>query len=322
MENDLRMVDDLMNFMESRPLVGFQMDGTHLHSVLERIICEQQQQAQVQGETSRRIADMESDLRELHVRQKNLEKVLGDVGPDTFRTLHQRIDAVQRDLDDVARGAKEAGQLGASAAEAAANVSRGLQNVERDVFALQDRQERLHQGLSDVAEEIDRQSRQMGEAVRTMEREQALQAEQTERMREIINQLDQEAFRESLQNLRETINEFCDRTEKNFRSIEESAQAVDLELNSHRADLTALQKEFAALQEKMRQNISSIAKDVDQKCQMIIDTLREHEKSSLEMEEHMVAAGQALARRQALRQQRALSGSRSYDQVGSRRNAW
>ncbi|RNF13439.1 uncharacterized protein Tco025E_06257 [Trypanosoma conorhini] len=305
-------MDEAMELLESRPLVGFQMDGSHLHGVLKRVIQEQQQQAQFQHQMNLRLSDLEDEVHGLSMRQKELEKSLGNAGPDTLRKLRQQFEYLDEGLANVARDVNEARGLGEKAARAAEDAGRGVQSMGRELGALQSRQDQLHQDLEDLAQE----SRQLGDAVNAVGREQSEQAQQ------ILREVEQMNSRGSLQKLRDALDEFCERTDKNFRSVEDSARAVDAELTRHRADINGLQADFGSLDDQLREHLTNITKDVDARCQMILDTLREQERSSLEIEEHMVAAGQALSRRKALKETHGGSGARTHDAFGTRRNGW
>ncbi|EAN84464.1 hypothetical protein C3747_18g343 [Trypanosoma cruzi] len=306
-------MEDGIEFLESLPLMGFQMDGSHLHNVLKRVIQEQQKQAQFQRQMSLRLSDMEDDLRSMNTRQKELEKALGNFGPDALRKMRQQIEYLDEGLESVARDVKEARQLADEAARVVEDASREIQSVGRGLGTVQDRQDRLQQELDDTAGEIEKQNRQLGEAMRTVERE---QAEQIQQVQNLFRDFEHKNGPGNLEKVREMLEELSERTDKNFRSVEESARAVDAELNRHRSDLNGLQANIGSLDEKVRQYLSNIARDVDAKCQMILSTLREHERSSLEIEEHMVAAGQALARKKGLKE------ARRSDSIGTRRNVW
>ncbi|ESL06213.1 hypothetical protein TRSC58_06115 [Trypanosoma rangeli SC58] len=303
-------MDDAMELLESRPLVGFQMDGSHLHGVLKRVIQEQQQQAQFQRQMGLRLSDLEEDLRSMNTRQKELEKALGSASPDTLRKIRQDLEYLDEGLGNLARDVKEARSLGERAARAAEDAGRGVQSMGRDLGALRGRQDQFQQDLDELAQE----NRRLGDAVNAVEREQSEQAQN------LIHDLEQINSRENVQKLRDMLDELCERTDKNFRSVEESARAVDAELIRHRSDINGLQADVGFLDDQVRQHLSNITKDVDARCQMILDTLREQERSSLEIEEHMVAAGQALARRKALKEPHGASGARAYDSSGTRRN--
>ncbi|ORC92459.1 uncharacterized protein TM35_000032120 [Trypanosoma theileri] len=312
------MSNDIMEFLESRPLVGFQMDGSHLHNVLRNIIQEMQRQAQSQDQLHQRLADIEDDLRDVGMRQKGLERALASVDPDALRRLQQQLDELDRALDHVARDAKEARLLGDEAAAAAAAAGRGVEDVGRELAAAQQQQDQLQQDMDDLAREVERKQKDLGTAVKELEQEQAQLAEQTQELMRDVDRNDGEKWKK----LRDMLDELCERTDRNFRSVEESARAVDAELAHHRSDIDTVQGDVGSLDDKMRQGLSGIAKDVDAKYQMILDLLRNHEKSSLEIEQHLVAAGEALARRQNNKSQRISSGNRGYDQNGSRHNDW
>ncbi|RNF06814.1 hypothetical protein TraAM80_03647 [Trypanosoma rangeli] len=305
-------MDDAIELLESRPLVGFQMDGSHLHSILKKVIQEQQQQAQFQRQMGLRLSDLEEELRSMNMRQKELEKALGSANPDTLRKMRQELEYLDEGLGNLARDVKETRSLGEKATRAAEDAGRGVQSMGRELGAMRGRQDQFQQNLDELAQE----NRQLGDAVNAVERELSQQAQN------LIHDLEQINSRENVQKLRDMLDELCERTDKNFRSVEESARAVDAELIRHRSDINGLQADVGSLDDQVRQHFSNITKDVDARCQMILDTLREQERSSLEIEEHMVAAGQALARRKALKESHSASGARAHDSFGTRRNGW
>ncbi|KAH9589132.1 hypothetical protein LSM04_002674 [Trypanosoma melophagium] len=283
-------MNEHIDFLESRPLVGFQMDGSHLYSVLRKIIQELQQQAQNQDQLHQRLAGVEDDLRDVGARQKSLERALANMDPEALRRVQQQVDDLDRALD---------------------HVGRGVQDLGRELGALQQQQDQMQGDVEGLANDVGRKQKEL-------ERDQAQLADQT---RELMRDLDQNDGGK-WKKLRDMLDDLSERTDKNFRSVEESARAVDAELAQHRSDIDAVQGDVVSLDDRMRQGLSGIAKDVDTKCQMILDMLRDHEKSSMEIEEHMAAAGEALVRRQANKSQRIASSNRGYDQNGTRRNDW
>ncbi|KEG06021.1 hypothetical protein DQ04_16471010 [Trypanosoma grayi] len=313
-------MEDAMDFMESRPLVGFQMDGSHLHDVLQNIIEEQQQQSKYQQLNAQRLTDIEDELHKIGARQKEFERALGNIGPDTLRKMRQKLDDVTEGLDNLVLDVKNTRQLGEEAAHVADDANSGVQNMRRELAPLRERQDQLQQEIDDVIAESAEQNRHLGDALKEIEHD---HMQQTGHMQELIRELQNREGREEWKKLHGLIDELGERTDKNFRSVEDSARAVDAELARHRSELDCLQGDMGALDAKTRKGMASIAKDLDAKCEMILDMLRDHRRSSKEIEDHMVAAGQALAQWEEKQRNGASTGGRAYDQIGSaRRNGW
>lgn len=267
--------------MKSRPLIGFQMDGSHLSSVLESILRQQQHIIQGQRQTSERLQTMEEDIREVREHQQALEKIVEEMG-GADAGIVSRVKEVETVLTRVHRDIEETRRASSAATEKADGAGRVADQANRQLLPIQD-------SIRKIGQELDFSSKQTTEDLQDITR--ALndlgktRIEDEKRLNEALREVHQRAERLARENgvddVRRMVEELSERTDDNFKSVEESSKAVDEEL---------------ARQQHLIQTLST---ETDEKHQLIIDALREYERSSNELEEHLVLAGQTLSRRQA-----------------------
>lgn len=295
-------MDDALDFLQSRPLIGFQMDGSHLNTVLQNIIRQQQQLVQGQRQVMQRVDELEENVSDLRSRHQEVERVLeqvsGAVDPSFYNDVRVRLqdlegamDHVVRDVDEARKTASAAGQDADQAGRLADQANRGLvplqesvQSVAQDVegLARQSAQERrdIGRALDDLTNARNEQDRHFADALRSLQQ-----------------RADQLARESGVERLRQMLEELSDRTDENFRNVEESARAVDAELNRQGGELGNILNELGAADERQRSRFTAFATDMDDKYQALLNAFREYERSATELEEHVAMAGQALARR-------------------------
>lgn len=274
-------MEDALKFMKSRPLIGFQMDGSHLSSVLDTIIRQQHQMLQSQRQTTERLNMMEDDIREVREHQQALERLVADMGgADTG--IMARVKELETVTNKIHREVDENRRLVTAAASDADAAGRLADQANRQIAPVHDAVRKLGQEMdfttkqtSDDLQEITRALNELGKT--RMEDEKRL----NDALREVHQRAERLARENGVEQVRRMVEELSDRTDENFKSVEESAKAVDEEL---------------ARQQHLIQTLSA---ETDEKHQLLIDALQEYERSSNELEEHLVLAGQALARRQA-----------------------
>lgn len=276
-------MEDSLKFMKSRPLIGFQMDGSHLSSVLESILRQQQHIIQGQRQTSERLQTMEEDIREVREHQQALEKIVEEMG-GADAGIVSRVKEVETVLTRVHRDIEETRRASSAATEKADGAGRLAEQANRQLLPFQD-------SIRKIGQEVDFSSKQTAEDLQDITR--ALndlgktRIEDEKRLNEALREVHQRAERLARENgvddVRRMVEELSERTDDNFKSVEESSKAVDEEL---------------ARQQHLIQTLST---ETDEKHQLIIDALREYERSSNELEEHLVLAGQTLSRRQAIK---------------------
>lgn len=274
-------MEDTLKLMKSRPLIGFQMDGSHLSAVLESIIRQQQQLVQSQRQTSERFSVMESDIIEIREHQQTLERLVEEIG-GTDTGVISRVKEIEMAITKMGRELEDHRRVATAAADDADAAGRLADQAHRQLAPLQDSLKKLAQDLDfsskqtgDDLEEITRALSELGKT--RMEDERRL----NEALREVHQRAERLARENGVEQVRRMVEELSNRTDENFRSVEESSRAVDAELS--------------------RQNklLQTLAVETDEKHQLLIDALREYERSSNELEEHLILAGQTLARRQA-----------------------
>lgn len=267
--------------MKSRPLFGLHMDSSHLLSVLDSILRQQQQLIQAQRQAAERFHAIEEDIREVRDHQQALERIVEEMGGADSGIL-SRVKDVEMALTKVHRDVEETRRVASSASEKADGAGRVAEQANRQLVPVQD-------SIRKLGSEIDFSSKQTSEDLQEITR--ALnelgrtRVEDEKRLNEALREVHQRAERLARENgvdqVRRMIEELSDKTDDNFKSVEEASKVVDEELARH------------------QHLIQTLSAETDEKHQLIIDALREYERSSTELEEHLVLAGQTLARRQA-----------------------
>lgn len=298
-------MEDALDFLQSRPLIGFQMDGSHLNNVLQNIIHHQQQLAAGQRQVAQRLGALEEDVAEVRTHQQDLERALGIVGGDTekLRQIRGRLEDLEGAMDRVTADLDETKRLAAAAAEDADQAGRLADQANRVAAPIQGE---VRQLAVDMDQFVKQSTTDRRELVRALEQLDKGRVEQEEAVAAAVHELQarvEKAARENgAERLRVMLEELSDRTDENFRSVEESARAVDAELSRQAQELHATRSELGSLEDRTRTRISALAGDTDEKYQVLLNAFREYERANSELEEHLVMAGQALARRQGGRQ--------------------
>lgn len=293
-------MEDALDFLQSRPLIGFQMDGSHLNNVLQDIIRTQQQLLNTQRQLGDRMNNAEDDIKEVTAHVKDLERAVSDLGgsSEKMAQIRTRLDDVEHGLDvlladlndtkklasDAAQDADLAGQLAAQADRTARPLKEAVDRLVADVdgFGRQHAQEQreVARALDELAAAREDQERRMNDA-----------------LRDVQAKADRLAAENGVERLRQMLEELSDRTDENFKSVEESARAVDAELTRQANEFVSVRAELGALDDKTRARMVSLSNDLDERYQMLLNAFKEYERNSQELEEHLVKAGQALARR-------------------------
>lgn len=302
--SDLSQVD-LERHLESRSLLGYQIDASHLNDVLLAII----RQLQHSGASSnRRFAQLENAVGDLDRRVGRIEQAFGDVSDASeVRNVREDLRNVMRAVDEIQR--QHIPSLQRVADE---NRHRGLGN------------EKAISGLNQLVSPLSTQQAQLAQAIDGLGRQlqQLDSREQAERARDrdVADKLggavadvgarharverDVGALQRDLEMLsrqqpdgrwREALEDINTRMNENFRLVEQGANAVDVELGKLRTDLSNLRAEVNTLDNNTRNKIGRVTDDVDEKFKMLLDTLRAFETNSTAMEEAIASAGKALA---------------------------
>lgn len=294
-------MEEGIEFMQSRPLIGFQMDGSHLSNVLQSMMRQQHQILQVQRQQSERLTRMEEDVEEVRAHQQELERLVGDIG-GTDSGILARVKETEVSMHKLHKELEETRRVAVAAAEDADAAGRLADQVHRQVPPIQDAVRKLGDEVNFAAKQT---SQDLEDVTRALNELGKTRLEDEKRLNEALREVHQRAERLARENgveqVRRMVEELSDRTDENFKSVEESARAVDEELT------------------RQHQLLKTLSAETDEKHQLLIDALREYEKSSNELEEHLVLAGQALARRQAVKRSPIRAGHIPVAVAGSRR---
>lgn len=292
-------MEDAVEFIQSRPLIGYQMDGSHLNNVLVSLARQQQQLMDAQGQLNERLGDIAADVREIRDHQKQLENVIGELGgPEQLHHVRSRIGEIERALEAAARDVQDVRGLASAAGQDADQAGQLADEANRAAAVLRETISKLGSDVDAVARQVELDRNSISKALNDLDKD---RSELEQQMRGALRDVQQRAERmereTGVERLRHTLEELSDRTDENFRSVEESARAVDAELSRQNANHTTLRSELAALDERARTGLAALSSDTDNKYHMLLDAFRQYEAGWSDLEEHMVRAGQMLANR-------------------------
>ncbi|CAJ1007574.1 hypothetical protein Q4I28_002887 [Leishmania naiffi] len=292
-------MEDVIDFIQSRPLIGYQMDGAHLNNVLVSLARQQQQLMDTQNRLNNRLGDIVDDVREIRDHQKQLESVIGELGgPAQLHHVRSRIADVERAVDGLARDMQDTKDVANAAGRDANQAGRLADDASRAASSLRDSVNTLGGDMEKVAHQLESHRKSIGKALGDLEKDRQHLEQQ---VREAIREVQQRIERESgVERLRQMLDELSDRTDENFRSVEESARAVDAELSRQDTNQATLRAEISALDERARTALAALSSDADNKYHKLLDAFRQYEAGWTDLEEHMVRAGQLLASRKQL----------------------
>ncbi|KPI83884.1 hypothetical protein ABL78_7062 [Leptomonas seymouri] len=292
-------MEDAVEFIQSRPLIGYQMDGSHLNNVLVSLARQQQQLIDAQTQLNERLANIAEDVHEIRDHQKQLENVIGELGgPEQLHNVRSRISDVERALDGAAHDLQEVRGLATAAGQDADQAGRLADDANRVAASLRDTINKLSSDVDGVARQVELDRKSIGKALGDLDKDRsALEQQMREALRDVQQRAERIEREGGVERLRQMVEELSDRTDENFRSVEESARAVDAELSRQNANHSTLRSEVMALDERARTGLAALSSDMDSKYHMLLDAFRQYEAGWSDLEEHMVRAGQLLASR-------------------------
>ncbi|CAC9482861.1 hypothetical protein conserved [Leishmania donovani] len=292
-------MEDAIDFIQSRPLIGYQMDGSHLNNVLVSLARQQQQLMDTQNRLNDRLADIADDVREIREHQKQLESVIGELGgPEQLHQVRSRIADVERAVDGLVSNVQDAKVVANAAGRDADQAGRLADDANRAALSLRDAVGALGGDMDRVAHQLEAHRTSISKALGDLDKDRHdLEHQMHEAMQEVLQRAERMERESGVERLRQMLDELSDRTDENFRSVEESARAVDAELSRQGANQAALRTEISALDERARTALAALSSDIDNKHHMLLDAFRQYEAGWTDLEEHMVRAGQMLASR-------------------------
>ncbi|KAG5507044.1 hypothetical protein JKF63_05790 [Porcisia hertigi] len=292
-------MDDAVEFIQSRPLIGYQLDGSHLNNVLVSLARQQQQLMDTQNQLNERIGDIVEDVREIRDHQKQLESILGELdGPTQLHNVRSRIADVERAVDELARNVQDTRGIANAAGQDADQAGRLASDVSHATSNLRDAISTLGEDMNKITHQVEVDRKAISKALSDLESDRHdLERQMREGLREMQQRAERVDNESGVGRLRQMLDELSDRTDENFRSVEESARAVDAELSRQGANQTTLRAEIATLDERVRTALAELSTDTDNKYKLLIDAFRQYEAGWTDLEEHMVRAGQLLASR-------------------------
>lgn len=288
-----------MEFIQSRPLIGYQMDGSHLNNVLVSLARQQQRLMDAQSQLNDRLGDITEDVREIRDHQKQLESVIGELGgPEQLHQVRSRMGEIERALDGAAREIQDVKGVASAAGQDADQAGRLADEANRATAALREALGKLGGDVDGVARQVELDRKSISKALGDLDKDRsALEQQMRDALRDVQQRAERIERETGVERLRHMLEELSDRTDENFRSVEESARAVDAELSRQNASHAALRGEVVALDERARTGLATLSADTDSKYHMLLDAFRQYEAGWSDLEEHMVRAGQLLANR-------------------------
>ncbi|KAG5480558.1 hypothetical protein LSCM1_06262 [Leishmania martiniquensis] len=292
-------MEDTINFIQSRPLIGYQMDGSHLNNVLVSLARQQQQLMDAQHRLNDRLGGIVDDVREIRDHQKQLESVIGELGgPEQLQHVRSRLADVERAVDGLARDVQDTKGIADAAGQDADQAGRLADDASRAASSLREAVSTLGGDMDQVSHQLEAHRKSIGKALVDLEKNRHdLEQQMHDALREAQQRAERIERDSGVGRLRQMLDELSDRTDENFRSVEESARAVDAELSRQNANLTTLSSDIAALDERARTALAALSSDTDTKYHMLLEAFRHYEAGWTDLEEHMVRAGQLLASR-------------------------
>lgn len=275
-----------LDFLSSRSLIGFQMDASHLHAVLQQVI---KLQARQGAELGSRVGRVEAAVAEISTRLSAIESAIANFGgADEVRALTSRFHELTRTVEGMANVIpqlrRETEELGRGATATDRSVQQLLQQfvpqVER---ALQEDRARAERGLQQLA---DTQRAAEESLTPHIERHQKLLEEVVGKVEHVEGAL--------IGKLAGSLDELNKRTNENFRNVERSAQQFDSELNKLRADLANARAEINTVDNDGQFRTKKITEDTDAKFQLLLDTMKGFEKNTHLVERQLAEAGRVL----------------------------
>lgn len=302
--------DDLVDFLESKSLIGFQLDASHLHNVLHGILRNQQSASQAQVAVARRLQAVEAAIQEVADRQSLLESQVAKVGGngDEVRSLRSHLQDVSTVVENLSRQAvPEIRRSCDELRRAVAPLERNVQQLSVALPQFETANQQVMQHVDDISKEIALAQRQLAQQAASQQQVIEDRDRETIRISEVVRDLQVRAERVERgggvnSQWRDAFEELNGRTNENFRQIEVSAKAVDAELHRIRTDLANVRTELNQMDNNSRQKMVKITDDMDNKFDMVLNLLQSYEKNSSELEEHLAAAGRALANSRAQQQ--------------------
>jgi chromosome segregation ATPase len=290
---------DIEGFLNSRNLVGFQLDGTHLHAVLLRLIHDQRTQHQELNGLARRVDGIESAVGELQDFARRMDQVFGSVGSaeemrnlaTQVRQLERKLDEtvvgdlreLRRSVDSVEKRSANAAQLADVAATNLAQTGDAITALRRDLGLLSENQRAFAGDLRDSVGRVEEWHR-----TRSVEKQRV-----DDSLRDVLARMER-VERDALAKLAAEIDDINRRNDENFKSVEVAVRQFEDESRRAKADIGNLRAELNALDNDASHRLNKIKEDADSKFAMLLQLMQNFERNNQLFEAHMAEAGRAL----------------------------
>uniref|UniRef100_A0A146LLL4 Uncharacterized protein n=1 Tax=Lygus hesperus TaxID=30085 RepID=A0A146LLL4_LYGHE len=170
------------------------------------------------------------------------------------RQLREQVEEMETALDSVVKDMESYRKQIANAATDADQAGQLADSAMRGVSSCQDVLRRLGVEVDGVVRQGNLDKKDLARAVDEVHR---LREVDESRLSDLIRRVEERADAFSMRTrdvdeLRALLDELSDRTDDNFKSVEESARAVDVELTRQSSELGALRTDVAGLHENIR----------------------------------------------------------------------
>ncbi|EAN78903.1 hypothetical protein, conserved [Trypanosoma brucei brucei TREU927] len=266
--------------LDRHPLVNFQMDVSPLYSALKNIMQEQIQQAQLQEKISQRLTNLEAEVRSVGVRQKEFEDSLDALTPDAKLQTQQTLKELSTNIKNLTSDMKKVRYDVGEAMRTAVDAKRGIHDLESELLSIRQQQ----RDFSDLHQEVMREHLKFTAAVKDIRWKIEEQEKLIQEFSQVKPQNTSEVDESKLHGM---LSALCERTDQNFRSVEESSFAVDAELTRLRADMKFVQNEVRMLRSELHRGGNHLRRDVGCRRQSPHGGSQGADKSALRNEEHL-----------------------------------
>nr|CCC94539.1 conserved hypothetical protein [Trypanosoma congolense IL3000] len=246
-----RSMKNALEQLEQHPLIGFQMDVSHLHSLLRDIMQEQLQQAHNQEKMNERLTTIENEMHTVVARQRNIEKSLDSATTDNKQEIQAEFHELRSNVKNLAADVKKLRHDSGESMRIAIDAKHGLHDLQKEIMATQQH----CREISNANDEVVREHMKFTNAIKDIRWSLEEQDQQCKAMaREAESRVDD-------RRLHSMFDALCERTDKNFRNVEQSSLAVDAELMRLRADVNFIQNDMYSLRKDLHSGVLHLTRD-------------------------------------------------------------
>lgn len=312
-------MNDNEQFLSSRPILGYQLDATHLQNVLQRL-AKQNDALQTEQQANReRNRGVEDAINDLASRVSRLENALQNVGnPEELRDMKEQLIDVSRAVDEI--NTKNLPQMQRQVDDAQRNVDRAAQKAVQ--MAVAPIEAKANEVLEVATREIDKVVNDQRQVTRELQRDRQKMDEQfrdrglgqqqklVEDVRALTERVDH-VERDVCNPLRDAVEEMQQTTNNNFQQIEQATRIFDSEIAKLKAEMANLRSDLNGFENNVTNNVARLREDLDTKFNMLVDMMKSFERNNQLFETAIAEAGKRMtdARAQAAQREAQMSNA-------------